>query len=405
MRESVGAAQRVPVLSVSALNRLLRASLETDYAEVWVAGEISNFRAPPPAGHFFFCLKDRRSQIAAVMFRSAQRYLPFKPHDGLEVVAHGRISLYETRGDLQLYVDALEPRGLGGVQLALEQLKQRLAAEGLFDAARKRPLPVWPRAVGVVTAITGAALRDIVTTLRARMPHVRIIVRPVRVQGQQAGAEIAAALVDLGSVAAVEVIIVGRGGGSLEDLWAFNEERVARAIAASRVPVVSAVGHEIDVTLADLAADCRAATPSAAAVLVVPDCVALAHRVALRHRALVAAMGSRLRRRREHLTALARHVRDPRRHLAAQRQRVGELAARAARALAGALRVARARLAGDGERLQALSPLAVLERGYAIVRRDDGTVVRAARDVAVGDALELTFRAGRARVRVESRDD
>jgi exodeoxyribonuclease VII large subunit len=405
MRESVGAAQRVPVLSVSALNRLLRASLETDYAEVWVAGEISNFRAPPPAGHFFFCLKDRRSQIAAVMFRSAQRYLPFKPHDGLEVVAHGRISLYETRGDLQLYVDALEPRGLGGVQLALEQLKQRLAAEGLFDAARKRPLPVWPRAVGVVTAITGAALRDIVTTLRARMPHVRIIVRPVRVQGQQAGAEIAAALVDLGSVAAVEVIIVGRGGGSLEDLWAFNEERVARAIAASRVPVVSAVGHEIDVTLADLAADCRAATPSAAAVLVVPDCVALAHRVALRHRALVAAMGSRLRRRREHLTALARHVRDPRRHLAAQRQRVGELAARAARALAGALRVARARLAGDGERLQALSPLAVLERGYAIARRDDGTVVRAARDVAVGDALELTFRAGRARVRVESRDD
>ena len=282
MREYVGVAQRVPVLSVSDLNRSLRASLETDYAEVWVAGEISNFRAPGPAGHFYFCLKDRRSQIAAVMFRSAQRYLPFKPKDGLDVIAHGRISLYEARGDLQLYVDALEPRGLGGVQLALEQLKQRLAAEGLFDAARKRPLPVWPRAIGVVTARTGAAMRDIVTTLRGRMPHARIIVRAVRVQGPHAGAEIVAALADLGTVDAVEVIIVGRGGGSLEDLWAFNEERVARAIAAARVPVVSAVGHEIDVTLADLAADCRAATPSAAAALVVPDCAALAHRLALR---------------------------------------------------------------------------------------------------------------------------
>jgi exodeoxyribonuclease VII large subunit len=403
MREYVGVAQRVPVLSVSDLNRSLRASLETDYAEVWVAGEISNFRAPGPAGHFYFCLKDCRSQIAAVMFRSAQRYLPFKPRDGLDVIAHGRISLYEARGDLQLYVDALEPRGLGGVQLALEQLKQRLAAEGLFDAARKRPLPVWPRAVGVVTALTGAAMRDIVTTLRGRMPHVRIIVRPVRVQGQHAGAEIAAALVDLGSVAAVEVVIVGRGGGSLEDLWAFNEERVARAIAASRVPVVSAVGHEIDVTLADLAADCRAATPSAAAVLVVPDCAALAHRLALRRSALTAAMQGRLRRRRERLFALARHVRDPRRHLAAQRRRVAELGERARRSLAGALRVARARLAGDGERLHALSPLAVLERGYAIARRDDGTVVRAAQEVAVGEALELTFRVGQARVRVESR--
>ena len=405
MREYVGVAQRVPVLSVSDLNRSLRASLETDYAEVWVAGEISNFRAPGPAGHFYFCLKDRRSQIAAVMFRSAQRYLPFKPKDGLEVIAHGRISLYEARGDLQLYVDALEPRGLGGVQLALEQLKQRLAAEGLFDAGRKRPLPVWPRAIGVVTARTGAAMRDIVTTLRGRMPHARIIVRAVRVQGRHAGAEIVAALDDLGTVAAVEVIIVGRGGGSLEDLWAFNEERVARAIAAARVPVVSAVGHEIDVTLADLAADCRAATPSAAAALVVPDCAALAHRLALRRGALIAAMRGRLRRNQERLLALARHVRDPRRHLGAQRQRVTELGERARRSLDSALRVARARLAGDGERLQALSPLAVLERGYAIARRDDGTVVRAAHEVAIGEALELTFRVGQARVRVESRRD
>ncbi|MGH7786076.1 MAG: exodeoxyribonuclease VII large subunit, partial [Candidatus Binatia bacterium] len=270
MRTPLGAAQPLPVLSVSDLNRLLKRSLETDYAEVWVGGEISNLRVPS-SGHVYFCLKDARSQIAAVLFRSAARLVPFRPADGLDVIAHGRISLYEPRGDLQLYVDALEPRGVGAVQLALEQLKERLAAEGLFDAARKRPLPAWPRAVGVVTALSGAAIHDIVATLRARQPSVRVIVRPVRVQGQQAGADIVAALADLAAVPDVDVVIVGRGGGSLEDLWAFNEERVARAIAASPRPVVSAVGHEIDVTLADLAADCRAATPTAAAALVVPD--------------------------------------------------------------------------------------------------------------------------------------
>lgn len=402
MQEFVGAASRVPVLSVSDLTRLLRASLEAAYAEVWVAGEISNFRTPG-SGHFYFCLKDRRSQIAAVMFRSAQRYLPFKPQDGLQVIAHGRISVYEARGDLQLYVDTLEPLGLGGVQLALEQLKQRLATEGLFDAARKRPLPVWPRAVGVVTAFTGAAIHDIVTTLRARMPAVRIIVRAVRVQGRYAGADIAAALTELATVSAVDVVIVGRGGGSMEDLWAFNEERVARAIVASPVPVVSAVGHEIDITLADLAADCRAATPTAAAALVVPDCAVLQHRVAVRHAALAAALRAQLRRKRERVAALARHVRDPRRQLIAQRERVGQLGERARRAVVGAMRMTRARLAGAGERLHALSPLAVLDRGYAIARRDDGTVVRASAEVAVGESLDLTFRAGGARVRVETR--
>ncbi len=402
MREFVGVAQCVPVLSVSDLNRLLRASLEADYAEVWVAGEISSFRVPG-SGHFYFRLKDGRSQIAAVMFRSAQRSLPFRPQDGLEVIAHGRVSLYEARGDLQLSVDTLEPRGVGSVQLALEQLKQRLAAEGLFDAARKRALPAWPRAVGVITAPGGAAIHDIVTTLRGRMRHVRIIVRPVRVQGRYAGADIAAALSELGAVPAVQVVIVGRGGGSMDDLWAFNEERVARAIAASRVPVVSAVGHEIDVTLADLAADCRAATPTAAAALVVPDGAELRHRLHLRQAALVAALRTQLRRKRERVTALARHVRDPRRHLAAQRQRIAELGERTHRGVTAVVRVARARLAGDAERRHALSPLAVLERGYAIARRDDGAVVRSAQDVEVGDALDLTFRTGGARVRVESR--
>lgn len=401
MQTAVAAPQRVPVLTVSDINRMLRASLEADYGEVWVAGEISNLRAPA-SGHLYFRLKDAQSQVAAVMFRGAQRYLPFRPQDGLEVIAHGRISLYEARGDLQLYVDALEPRGVGAVQLALEQLKQRLAAEGLFDAARKRRLPSWPRAVGVVTALTGAAVHDIVTTLRSRLRPVRIVVRPVRVQGQHAGADIVAALAELAMLPEVDVVIVGRGGGSVEDLWAFNEERVARAIASAPMPIVSAVGHEIDTTLADLAADCRASTPTAAAALVVPDGADLARRLLLQRAALLAAMQLALRRPAEHVAALARHLRDPRRDLAQQRARAAELGDRARRALEAVLRVAKMRLAGGAERLNALSPLAVLERGYAIARRTSGAVVRSAAEVTVGEVLELTFRDGRARVRVET---
>lgn len=401
MRDSVGTGTRVPVLRVSELTRLLRTCLEADVPEVWVAGEISNLRVPA-SGHCYFRLKDAGGQIAAVMFRSASRGLRFRLGDGLEVLAHGRVSLYEPRGDLQLYVDALEPRGIGSAQLALEQLKQRLAAEGLFAAERKRPLPAWPRAVGVVTAIAGAAVHDVVTTLRARLPGVRIVLRPVAVQGLQAGGEIVAALGELQHQPGVEVIIVGRGGGSIEDLWAFNEERVARAIAASAVPVVSAVGHEIDVTLADLAADRRAATPTAAAAMVVPDAAQLARQLDQRSAALALALRLVLRRRRERLAALARLVRDPRRTLQSQRLRIDELGERARRALSGRLRGDRRAVAACGERLHALSPLAVLERGYAIARRvADGRVVRSADEVAAGEVLDLIFRAGRARVRVE----
>ena len=293
--------QRVPVLSVSDLNRLLRASLETDYAEVWVAGEISNLRAPA-SGHLYFCLKDRRSQIAAVMFRSAQRTLPFRPRDGLEVIAHGRVSLYEPRGDLQLFVDTLEPRGVGSVQLALEQLKQRLAAEGLFDAARKRPLPLWPRAVGVVTA-RHAARRSTTSSPRCarRMPHVRIVVRPVRVQGRLAGADIAAARRRARPPCRdVEVVIVGRGGGSIEDLWAFNEERVARAIAAS--PRAGRLGgrprdrrhaRRSGRRLPRRDADARPRRWWC------PDCAELRRRVRVREAALAAALRAHLRRQRE----------------------------------------------------------------------------------------------------------
>lgn len=402
MRDPVGAGTRVPVLRVSELNRLLRTSLEADVPEVWVAGEISNLRVPT-SGHCYFRLKDEEAQLAAVMFRSASRQLGFKPQDGMAVLAHGRVSVYEARGDLQLYVDRLEPRGVGGAQLALEQLKRRLADEGLFATERKRPLPRWPRRVGVVTALTGAAVHDIVTTLRGRLPGVRVVVRPVPVQGAQAGGEIVAALGDLAHEPEVDVIIVGRGGGSIEDLWAFNEEQVARAIAASPVPVVSAVGHEIDVTLADLAADCRAATPTAAAALVVPDARELRQHLTRRAGALTVALRGSLQRRRERLGALGRLLRDPRQTLVRQRLRIDELGDRGVRAMRAALRDARARATAAAEHLQALSPLAVLERGYAIVRRAaDGRVVRAAGELAVDDRLDLVLRGGAVRVRVET---
>jgi len=391
------------LLTVSQLNQRVRDLLDAHLDEAWVVGEISNFRVPP-SGHFYFSLKDTRSQIAAVMFRSANQLLPFRPADGMEVIVRGRVSIYAVRGDLQLYVEAMEPRGVGSQQLALEQLKKKLAAEGLFAEARKRPLPFLPQGVGIVTALRGAAIHDLLVVLRARQPSVRVVVRPVRVQGKEAPADIVDAFADLHRLGGVEVIIVGRGGGSLEDLWAFNDERVARAIAASPVPVVSAVGHEIDVTIADLVADRRAPTPSAAAAMVVPDFADLTAWIVNTTVALHAALQRQLRRHREGLAAHARHLRDPRHVLKTLQVRIDELGERLLRATTGRLRLARGQLQGSADRLQALSPLAVLERGYSIARRvDTGTVVRDAGTVAVGDDLRLTFARGSARVRVADR--
>src|SRR5881296_3494809 len=264
-------AGRAPhILSVSELAQLVRSALDAGVGTVWVAGEISNLKRPA-SGHLYFTLKDDRTQLGAVMFRSAAQVLVFQPADGMDVVVRARADLYPARGALQLYVEAMEPRGLGALTLAFEQLKARLGAEGLFADARKRPLPRWPRAVGIVTALHGAAIHDMRTVLARRWPAAAVVLRPVRVQGRGAAREIAAGIEDLNRLADVDVVIIGRGGGSLEDLWAFNEEVVARAIVASRIPVVSAVGHEIDFTIADFVADARAPTPTAAAALVVPD--------------------------------------------------------------------------------------------------------------------------------------
>jgi len=256
------------IYSVSELTAGIRALLENNFGEVWLEAEISNCKVWN-TGHMYFTLKDGSAQIKAVMFRTAVRTLRFKPEDGLRVIARGRLGVYEPKGEYQIVCEHMEPQGLGALQLAFEQLKKRLQAEGLFDAARKRPLPSLPRRIGIVTSLDGAALGDILKVLRRRAPNASVLIRPARVQGEDAAAEVATALRILGKVPGVDVIIVGRGGGSIEDLWAFNEERVARAIAASPVPVVSAVGHEVDVTIADFVADLRAPTPSAAAEMVV----------------------------------------------------------------------------------------------------------------------------------------
>src|SRR5215831_16531678 len=256
------------VYTVTELTVRVRDQLEEQFFEVWVEGEISNCRLWN-TGHLYFTLKDSSSQLKGLMFRSTLRYLKFKPADGLRVVARGKISVYEPKGEYQLVCEHMEPQGLGALQLAFDQLKKRLQAEGLFDAARKRPLPALPRKIGVVTSLDGAAIRDIIKVLRRRYANAHVVIRPTRVQGDGAAAEIAHGLRQIVKVPHIDVVIVGRGGGSMEDLWAFNEEPVARAISISPIPVISAVGHESDVTIADLAADVRAPTPSAAAELVV----------------------------------------------------------------------------------------------------------------------------------------
>src|SRR2546428_1421397 len=307
------------ILTVTQLAALVRAALEGGVGSVWVAGEISNLRRAP-SGHVYFTLKDEESQLDAVLFRSAAQALAFRPAAGVEVLVRARASLSPRRGALQLSVAAREPRGRGALQLAFEQLKTRLGAEGLFAAARKRPLPRFPRAVGIVTALGGAVIHDMRTVLHARWPACRIVVRPVRVQGAGAGRELAEGIRDLNRLGGLDVLIVGRGGGSLEDLWAFNEEITARAIAASAIPVVSAVGHEVDFTIADFVADARAPTPTAAAALVVPDREEVAAGLARAEAGLRRALARRVAAARARVAGLERALGDPARRVRGQGQ-------------------------------------------------------------------------------------
>ena len=429
------------VMSVSELTASIRAVIESSFLDLWVEGEISNCRIWH-TGHAYFTLKDSGAQIKAVLFRGASRYLRFNLEDGLHVIARGKLSLYEPKGEYQLVCEHLQPKGLGSLQLAFEQLKKKLKAEGLFDAGRKRMLPALPRIIGIVTSLDGAALRDIIKVLRRRHPNAHVLIRPTRVQGESAAEDVAKGVRAITRVDGVDVVIVTRGGGSAEDLWAFNEEVVARAIAASPVPVISAVGHEVDVTIADFVADVRAPTPSAAAELVVAAKEEFSARIdRLVHR-LRAATTTTVQRRRTHVHTLSsrrglagwparvvlhgRHVaeltfqlrraiadavrrrdrswrllnqrleaRDLRRRLATIHGRLNAADGRLQAAVVRRRERAQASVAALAGRLETLSPLGVLARGYALCWNDDRTaILHRATAVVPGDRVRVTLHEG-----------
>ena len=389
------------VLTVSELNELIRDRLETGLDALWVAGELSNVRFPP-SGHVYFTLKDGQSQIAAVLFRRHAENLRFRLEDGMEVVCSGRVSVYSVRGALQFYAVQMEARGKGALTVAFEQLKKRLWQEGLFDDDRKKPLPFLPRTIGIVTSLQGAAVRDMLRIIGDRFPDRRVVIRPARVQGPGAAEEIAQGIRELDETGMVDVMIVGRGGGSLEDLWAFNEETVARAMAAARVPIVSAVGHEIDVTIADFVADRRAATPTAAAEMILPDRDELGERLAVLARRLRRSTGSGLERRQESLRHWTRRLADPSRGLRQGQMRLDDLSVRLWRRQEDSVSRLRERLGHLAGRLESVNPLAVLRRGYSIVYRvSDGRIVTDASALEKGHQVRLDFAAGRAVCRVE----
>ena len=371
------------IYSVAQIVGYLKETIESDILlnGFFLEAEISNYKKHG-AGHLYFTLKDSSAALNAVMFRGFAQALAFEPENGMKVIAYGRVSIYEKTGQAQLYAEMLEPIGKGGLFASYEQLKNKLEKEGLFDAARKRPLPVHPRCVAVVTSPTGAAVRDIITVLRRRNCGVAVVVVPVLVQGAAAGADIARAIRLVNRWGGAEVMIVGRGGGSAEDLWAFNEEIVARAIFESKIPVVSAVGHETDFTIADFTADVRAATPSAAAALVVPDMDEL--------RARVTADVSRLR------GVMTRRVTDAKTSLKRVNTALGK-------SLAAGLSAKRMLFAYTLDGLHKVSPLGVLKRGYALVSDADGAVIQSAARLAPGMAVRLTLDDGMAEATIQTR--
>lgn len=431
------------ILTVSDVNRAVKNSLESQFKLLWLKGEISNFK-PHTSGHFYFSLKDSKAQISAVMFRGFNQSLKFRPRDGMEVIVRGKITVYEPRGNYQIFCELMEPVGAGALQLAFEQLKKKLELEGLFDKARKRPLPTMPKHVAVVTSPTGAAIRDILNVLGRRFKGLRVTVVPTVVQGDAAAPQIVKAIELAQKLEDVDVMIVGRGGGSIEDMWCFNDERVARAISAARVPVISAVGHEIDFTIADFVADLRAPTPSAAAELVCRNAQEICERIVVLDRRLAKNLSHTLQILKHRLVGNAKRLVDPKRRLQDLSLRCDELSQRLESSafrnvvdLEQQVELLRARLASPEEMilrlhqdvhilktkmeahwirglearrsewatlsatLDAVSPLKVLDRGYSITRKGKD-VIKQADQLKSGDLVELTFAQGRAEAKIES---
>lgn len=443
---SESASQTRHIFSVTELNNAAKRLLEGQFPAVWIEGEISNL-VQPRSGHLYFTLKDDNAQIRAAMFRGNNVHLNFRPKDGVQVLLRGRLSLYAPRGDYQLIVDQMEEAGLGALQRAFEQLKARLQAEGLFDDSRKQPVPQRPARIGVVTSPTGAAIHDILTVLQRRFPLTEVIVYPTLVQGNEAPAQICAAIAKANARNECDVLIVGRGGGSLEDLWCFNDEKVARAIVASRLPIVSAVGHQIDFTIADFVADARAPTPSAAAELLSADADELLNTLDGYEHWLEDWISDLIDRKRQQLGWLTRQLKHPGKRLEEHNQRLDELDLRLRQAIQRNLQLHSSKLgtlqarlqsrtpqhalnlyarrldtlainlqksmtqtlrnqtrdiAHLAQRLNTVSPLNTLGRGYAILQTDDGAVVQNSNQVCVGQTLQARLHQGELQCRVES---
>lgn len=419
-----GALAEPQVLSVGMLNKLIRRQLENEFSTVWLRGEISNFKAHP-SGHFYFSLKDKDAQISAVMFRGYNSQLRFKPEDGMEVIVRGKITVYEPRGNYQIMCESMEPVGAGALQKAFEQLKRKLQAEGLFEQARKRPIPSVPKHIAIVTSPSGAAIRDMLNVLSRRYKAARITLVPCSVQGTRATAEIVKAIGLANQLSDVDVLIVGRGGGSIEDMWSFNEEPVARAIAASRVPVISAVGHEIDFTIADFVADLRAPTPSAAAELVAKNASELVSIIQRLEKNLAVGFYSKLGRLMDRVRTSHRLLIDPRRRIEDAILRCDDLIERLERSVLDAIDRTRVNLELIDERLvtrlrrkvesakakfvraaamlDGLSPLRVLDRGYALVTYQ-GRALTKSSDVAVGAEISIRLAEGEVAATVKNKN-
>jgi exodeoxyribonuclease VII large subunit len=434
------------ILTVSRLTALLRGVLEENFEQVWVQGEVSNLSVPA-SGHMYFTLKDAGAQLRCAMFKSSAKNLKFRMTDGMAMITRGRISLYDQRGEYQLICEYMEPAGVGALQMAFIQMKEKLAKEGLFDSAHKKAMPRFPRRVGIITSATGAAIHDILNVLKRRFASLEVLIYPVRVQGDGSAIEIARAIDEMNRMAEVDVLITGRGGGSLEDLWAFNEEVVARAIYRSKIPVISAVGHETDWSICDFTADLRAPTPSAAAEMVITSAdelrgqiEALSHRMRLVMKNRLVLLDSRLEflkkllqdprtmlghlaQRMDDLTGRldmalfnnVRHRRERFSHLCGAliylnptnrienlRQQTGLISAQMERSLMQRLEALKQEFGDNAARLEVLSPLKTLARGYAIATRiDNGMVITDANELFAGERLLLTLRSGKARCRVE----
>lgn len=397
------------VLTVSQLNTYIKSLFDGDQnlSHVFLSGEISNFTNHYKSGHFYLSLKDDKSVVRAVMFAQNARRVRFLPEDGMKVIVRGRVGVYEATGQYQLYIDDMQPDGLGALNLAFEQLKAKLQAEGLFDAQRKKSLPPFPERIGVITSPTGAAVHDITTILARRYPLAEVILAPVLVQGAGAAPQIVAALETFNRLCCADVLILGRGGGSLEDLWPFNEEAVARAVAASRIPVISAVGHETDFTICDFAADLRAPTPSAAVELAVPDCAELIAAVRYSEGKINRSIRAKLDNGKRQLDRLAASpsLKRPQELIELQRMRVDHLASRLSARVSQSLSGAQARLSTAGGKLHALSPLATLSRGYSIAYDTARRPISKIAQAQAGDSITLRLQDGSLGCTVHSKEE